>query len=322
MKVYFPSVADSGLSARALLLQDTLEAYFGPRADNADAPVVVEETNQGALDLLVGMRSLSQGYTRHQSLFVGLHCAPRQMTGRNTLICLRPLRDELAIFAERHPDVTALGSGWCRDLLRNFARCIFVDHTHLRASVGFAPWVNMALAPHVPVRLPVSSLSTSTGSKIEVAMFVHDAQPSERVEELTEKLARVAKVKTVMAKTMPADGLKSFANVPIHVHCGYDERQPTPLLTPFDSTVSGIYTIVHDKPENIRGTLRQLLEQRSYATCINNIEEAKRLTQRIADMLSSLKEAGMRFNPEIKRFESLNHKFFENRIQRIEEQVA
>ncbi len=322
MKVYFPSKADDGLSARARLLQDTLKNYFGPRADNADAPVVIEETDPGALSLLLGMRSLSQGYTPHQSLFVGLHCAPRQMTGRNTLICMRPLRDELAMFAERYPEVTTLGSGWCRDLLRNFARCIFVDHTHFRASVGFAPWVNLALAPHVPVRLPVPPLPASAEGEMEVAIFVHDPLLGARGEELVERLGRVAKPRIVTASAPPTDGMMALAHAPVHIHCGYNERQQTPLLTPFDSTVSGVYTVIYDDPTKLRAILRQLLEQRSYATCVNNPDEVHRITRQVADLLSGLKEAGVRFNPEVKRFETLNQKFFENCIQRIEEQVA
>lgn len=319
MRVYFHQGAAT-LSARAALLRQTLKDHFGPRAENSTTLEIADDADAARLELFLGLSGLHTGHGPDVSLFFGLTCAPEQMLGRNFLVCLRPLAEELADFERRFPQLTRESPQWCRDILRNFERCIFVNEADFRASVGFSPWVEMALAANVPVRLPRPRLSHDDHA-LDVAIFVHDAGARDQAAELHRALAAVSQPHLIQLDD-PAELLSRHANSALHIHCGYAEAQDTPLINPFDSIVSGVYCMVYGQPGGLSSVLRQLFELRSYTQCYNSIDDLTRATQKTHERLLGLRESGVRFNPEIKRFETANQQFFEACIHRLEEQLT
>ncbi|MEX0311046.1 MAG: hypothetical protein AB3N17_12480 [Tateyamaria sp.] len=319
MKVYFQA-DDAALPARAGLLLQTLKAHFGPRAENGEALEIVEETGAARLDLLLGLSGLAPSHTSDTTLFFGLGCAPGQMLGENYLVCLRPLTDELLDFEARFPDLAESGPHWCIDVLRNFRRCIFVNESDLRASVGFSPWISLGLAGNVPVSLPRRRLSEESDT-LQVAIFVHDLDCLEDGRQIMDTLPDTVRAHLVVPSD-PVETVRAHASSAIHVHCGYTEAQATPLISPFDSVVNGNYCKVLGLPSDLNAVLRQLFELRSYTqTYATPVETAKACWQ-THEKLRGLREAGLRFNPEIKRFETANQQFFETSIQRLEEQLT
>lgn len=319
MRVYF-NAKQAALPPRSLLLLQSFKDHFGPRSDNSEACVLKDDTAVSRLEVFLGLSGLNTGTTSDTAVFFGLCCAPKQMLGRNFLICLRPLAEELADFEARFAQVAEARPQWCSDILSNFERCIFVNEADLRASVGFSPWVELGLAANVPVRLPRPRLSLEGGG-LDVAIFLHDPDQMQAAQAVHDALPRMVRAHLVQ----PDDSTQfvhRHAASTVHIHCGYDGVQDTPLITPFDSVVSGIYTIMQGEPGGLSKELHQLFDLRSYARCISAPEDIAKSCRQTYEKLLGLQESGVRFNPEIKRFETTNQQFFETCIQHLEEQLT
>ena len=319
MRVHFHA-GHAALSPRAALLLGTLKDHFGPRADNTDTIDIEDDIGAARLDLCLGLSGLTPGYAPDTALFFGLCCAPEHMMGRNFLVCLRPLAEELADFEVRFPQLAEGSANWCRDILRNFERCIFVNEADLRASVGFSPWIELALAANLPVRLPRPRLSRDDHA-LDIAIFVHDPACHEEAEAVRASLPGAARPHLVTVDDT-AETVQQHASSAVHIHCGYSEAHSTPLITPFDSVISGIYCLTHGAATDLSSVLRQLFELRSYTQAYITPDDIGRACANTHEKLLGLRDAGVRFNPEIKRFETANQQFFETCIHRLEEQLT
>lgn len=319
MRVYF-NVTQAALTPRSLLLLQNLKEQFGPRSDNSDAYELKDDTGASRLELCLGISGLNTGYTPDTALFFGLCCAPKQMLGRNFLICLRPLADELAEFEARFPQLARAKPHWCSDIQGNFERCVFINETDLRASVGFSAWIELGLAAHVPVRLSRPRLLQDS-TVLDVAIFVHDPEQLETAQEVQDALPEMVSAHLVLSDDS-AEIVHRHAVSTVHIHCGYDRMKDTPLITPLDNAVSGIYTIMHGDRTKQSAVLSQLFDLRSYAQCLSWPDEIAKCCWQIHEKLLGLHEFGVRLDPEIKCFETVNQQFFETCIQRIEEQLT
>lgn len=316
MNIFRRLGSELSLNLRARLLEKTCLEQFGPRSENAGSFDLAETSDPGALDLLLGLGGLATARNAKSTAFCGLIAAPEQMLGKNVLICLAPLAEELNMLLARHPALGDASGGWCRGVLQAFERCIFLNPSDLRASIGFSPWCDLRLAPHFPIRLDMPVAPSATPP---VYVFAHTQEAARQATGLCETLAPHTRVSVVSHDIGPPQDTIQPGGV--HIHYGYDHRYPVAVLSPFDSIINGNYCHIIDPPDPLDDGLYRALSVRSYAETHTTTDSLVRAVVATIVRIQNISRAGLRFNPEIARYDTMNHQLFDECFAQFDQEL-
>lgn len=309
MQIFRQDASGEATPLRRKLLGDTLFEYLRSRADATEASVMADDLAAGSETLFLGLGALPPKRDAAHRIFLGLTAAPQKMLGRNTLVCLRPLAEELEALAARQPGLAEASAMWCGDVLANFDCCVFVEYSDYRASVGFEPWIPLHMAQGFPVLLGLAPPPKDTPP---VCVFVHSSE-DEVVEDAQTACAALevyGDVIMVTSQTAPPEQVLEPGG--IHLHFGYSRFRTKAVLTPYDSLANGNYCIVFSASEKLSDNLLKHIGLRSYAEVLSDPDDLVSRVRKIKERVSSFNSAGLRFNPEIARFNAMNHQIFES----------
>lgn len=319
MKFYVRGGRTGQRSARSGLLERCLRTHFVPRASNPDATDLQDATEGEPLAGLMGLNAFEPARKPGRGVFVGIAAAPEAMLGENTLVCCNSLPAELAALRTRFPELADAPLSWCRDVLKSFRRCVFLDPADFAESVGFSPWIEMRLVSQFLIRLDEAEEARGAEAAPSVQIFRHGPQAEEDVAALVEELEGLCPVEVFTHDGPAPEGRFSAAD--IHIHCGYTSRGRAAVLTPFDSLANGAYCILLGRAGEMGQDLQQALRPRSYAGVTETPEDALDMVESILDRIEGVRLSGMRFNPEIRRYDTMNHQFFEASFKRLNMQI-
>lgn len=317
MKFYVRGGRTGQRAARSALLEHCLRTHFVPRATNPGKTDLTDATQGEPLSGLMGLNAFETAKKPEQGVFVGISAAPEAMLGDNTLICCNSLPAELAALQTRFPELEKAPLNWCRDVLKSYRRCVFLDPADFAESIGFSPWIEMSLVSQFLVRLEDQEVGDTPPA---VQIFQHGPQAEDDVATLVEDLEGLCPV-TVFTQDSPAAAEGRFSAADIHIHCGYTSRGRAAVLTPFDSLANGAYCIVLGEAGDLDQELQQALRPRSYAEVLETPEDVMDMVDAVLDRIEGVRQSGMRFNPEIKRYDTMNHQFFEASFKRLNMQI-
>lgn len=292
MKVHF-SHATSGQNARALMLAHSLRTLF---TKDAGVQVIDGAAEDTASRLFRDLPAFPPA--PGASAFVGLVNLPAEMLGRNWVICTRPLSAELADFAARNGLDAENAAGWALPLLKNFEAVIFADIAPFNASKGYTPWVPLQVAPNLPVDVVAS---TSDFSKARIALICH--QPVADDASLNQRLSALGEVTVVTAQTPAVTARDALSTANMHVHLGYSPQAEVTGMSPFDSAMNRIYTVLvgdgPDEPAQFGEYISNVMATRTYCSIAHSPAGAIDICQTMIDRFSVMARNNFRINPEL-----------------------
>ncbi|WP_143152768.1 hypothetical protein [Marivita hallyeonensis] len=221
--------------------------------------------------------------------------------GPVTLLLTQSLSAELETFGG--PDAWS-AAGTLPLVLQGYTRAILTDRADVAASVGFAPWIPLALADRFPVEVPVPTVAPDTPPRLLI--FDHGA-PAGQAEVLRRSLhTRDLPLRVVTQDNDPTATSPGLV-ADLHLHLGYGPGRAVAGLSPVDSLLSGAYTLILPAAGLGAGkTLRTLCTGRSYGDLAPNLSELEARAAAMLDRLQAIRSAGERQNPEIARFAAAN----------------
>lgn len=315
---YYSKAPDEQAPLRIRLTEQALRAHFDTVSSAAGVEILDESHDPEAMDLMLALSALEPGNVTDTAVFIGLTCAPEKMLGRNVLVCARPLGEELESLAERYPSLADRASGWMRDVLANYQRCVFVSRSDLAASTAFAPWIELDLVSQFPLTLPAGPTLVSP---MPVQIFLHDPDMAGAAEAMRAALAPKTEV-TIVSSDTPTPALQDFDTGAIHVHCGYSKARQAVAIAPEDSVANGLYCLMVGDWRPLGGALVNAIKERSYAEFLDDPTAAVRAIEAILDRIEGLARSGLRLNPEIRRFAIMNHQLVEQAAADLDKKVA
>ena len=301
---------------RELLLRDALvqtleELVPGIGVEHgADDPAV--------LDGLERLSALPQGRQADPLLSVGL-VAHRDLPGaRAFLICTRPLAAELEAFARRRFGAASDPGDWVPGILALFDRIVFLDRFDLAESLGFAAWAKLTLADRFPLRIEARR---GMEGPVRVLAIDHDGTAAERLNALGDQCRmEVLDPAAAAAEKTPSEALSAD----IHVHLGYSSHARA-VVTPFDSILGGVYTVVRPADEGkqiiLGDRLKALIAERSYACIAEPGTDLAGIVAGVVRRVATIRRSGAHANPETARFQRSNDDLLAERIGAFREQV-
>lgn len=300
MLIHLPDPGSQSLSLRGRLLGQSLRAHLQRRGATLVAPVP-RQTGARAVQDSMTLAALPPRPHARPTVSLGLGLPEALRHGPATLLLTQSLGAELESFGGPGAWDAA---GTLPLVLQGYSRAVLTDRADVAGSVGFAPWIPLALADRVPVQVALPALGPATAPRI--LLFDHGA-PAGQAEVLRRALGDLDVA--LRSVTHDSDHATMGAGLvaDLHLHLGFGPDRPVAGLSPFDSLLSGAYTLILPAPEHGAGkTLRALCAARSYGDLAPSLSEMNARARFFLDRLTAIRAAGEAQNPELARFAALN----------------
>jgi hypothetical protein len=298
MLIHLPTPDSQSLTLRARLLDRALRAHLHRRGDRLLPPVPRRTGPQAVADTVTRAALPPRPHAPDvASLGLGLPDALRD--GPATLLLTQPLSAELETFGGPNAWDRA---GTLPLVLQGYSRAIVTDRAAVAGSVGFAPWIPIALADGFPVDAPRPTPDT------RILILDHGA-PAGQAEVLHRALLPLGLPLTRLSHdSAPAD---TAPGADLHLHLGFGPDRPVAALSPTDSLLSGAYSLVLPAPGHGAGkTLRALCAARSYGDLAPSLSELETRARTLLDRITAIRASGSSQttgqNPELARFAAAN----------------
>jgi hypothetical protein len=308
MLIHLPTQDSQSLTLRGRLLDRALRAHLQRRGDIL-LPCVPCQTGPQAIADTATLAALPPRPHAPQVASLGLGLPHALQHGPATLLLTQPLSAALETFGGPGAWETA---GTLPLVLQGYARALLTDRADVAASVGFAPWLPLALADGFPVDAPNPTSDT------RILILDHGA-PTGQAEVLRRALQALGlPLLSITHDSVPTDTAPS---ADLHLHLGYGADRPVAGLSPTDSLLSGAYTLILPAPGHGAGkALRALCAARSYGDLAPSLSELETRARAMLDRLTAIHAAGtgtgtgtgqntgqnMDQNPERARFAAAN----------------
>ena len=298
MLVHTPTPGTQGQSLRGRLLAQALRSHLQRRGHRL-APSVPRETGPNAVQDALTLAALPPRPHAPHTVSLGLGLPQALAQGPATLLLTQSLFAELETFG---------GSGaWSAAgtlplILQGYSRAILTERADMAASVGFAPWIPLALADRFPLQATLPNGAPDAPPRILI--LDHNAPPGQA--DVLHRAFNGTPTRIARPDSDHADmGAGLIAD--LHLHLGFGEGRAITALSPVDSLLSGAYTLVLPAEGAAAGqTLRGLCAGRSYVDLAPNLSELERRARTMLDRLHAIRRSGDRQNPETARFAALN----------------
>lgn len=298
MLIHLPTLDSQSLTLRGRLLDRALRAHLLRRGDRLLLPVPRRTGPQAVADTAT-LAALPPRPHAPQVASLGLGLPEALRHGPATLLLTQTLCAELETFGGPNAWDTA---GTVPLVLSGYARAIVTDRADVAGSVGFAPWLPLALADGFPVDAPQPSAAADMRARILI--LDHGAPPGQ-ADVLRRALQPLGLPLHSLAQgSAPTDTAPS---ADLHLHLGYGADRPVTGLSPTDSLLSGAYTLVLTAPGHAAGkALRALCAARSYGDLAPSLSELEARAHSFLNRLDAIRASGTSRNPELARFAAQN----------------
>ncbi len=294
MLIHLPTQDSQSLTLRGRLLDRALRAHLLRRGDRL-LPPVPRCTGPEAVADTATLAALPPRPHAPQVASLGLGLPEALRHGPATLLLTQPLCAELETFGGPNAWDAA---GTLPLILSGYARAIVTDRADVAGSVGFAPWLPLALADGFPVDAPRPTPDT------RILILDHGA-PAGQAEVLHRALQPLGLPLTRLSHD--SDPTDTAPSADLHLHLGYGADRPVTGLSPTDSLLSGAYTLVLTAPGHAAGkALRALCAARSYGDLAPSLSELEARAHSFLDRLAAIRASGTSRNPELARFAAQN----------------
>jgi len=298
MRVHTPTPGTQAQSLRGRLLAQALRSHLQRRGHTL-APAVPRCTGAQAVQDTLTLAALPPRPHARDTVSLGLGLPQALEQGPATLLLTQSLFAELETFGG--PNAWS-AAGTLPLVLHGYSRAILTDRADVAASVGFAPWIPLALADRFPVQATLPGRAQDAPARI---LILDHGAPAGQAEVLRRafpdrpvRIARPDSDHADMGAGLTAD---------LHLHLGFGEGRAITALSPFDSLLSGAYTLVLPAEGMGAGqTLRGLCSGRSYVDLAPNLSELETRARTMLGRLHAIRQSGDRQNPETARFAALN----------------
>lgn len=172
MLIHLPTLDSQSLTLRGRLLDRALRAHLLRRGDRLLPPVPRRTGPQAVADTAT-LAALPPRPHAPQVASLGLGLPEALRHGPATLLLTQPLCAELETFVGPGAWEAA---GTLPLVLQAYARAIVTDRADVAGSVGFAPWLPLALADGFPVDAPQPS--TTPDRRACILILDHGAPPA------------------------------------------------------------------------------------------------------------------------------------------------
>ena len=299
MLIHVPDPASQSLSLRGRLLGQSLRTHLQRRGDTLLPPVPRRTGTQAVRDTLARAAMPPRPHARAEAS-LGLGLPDALANGPAILLLTRSLCAELETFGTpqdwQHAGTLPL-------LLQGYSRALLTDRADVAASVGFAPWITLALADRFPVSAP---LPTGTDPAPRILLLDHGA-PKGQAEVLRRALADTACPLRIVTHDSDHAAMGAGLVADLHLHLGYGPDRAVAAFSPYDSLLSGAYTLVLPATGLGAGQiLRALCAARSYGDLAPGLSELETRTRLMLARLRAIRAAGDGQNPERARFAAAN----------------
>lgn len=298
MLVHTPTPGTQSQNLRGRLLAQALRSHLQRRGHTL-APAVPRETGAQAVQNSLTLAALPSRPHAPQTLSLGLGLPQALAQGPATLLLTQSLYAELETFGGANAYTAA---GTLPLLLQGYTRAILMDRADVAASVGFAPWLPLALADRFPVT--ATRPKPADDSPPRVLILDHGAPTGQA--EVLRRAFRDIPVRIVRADSDHADmGAGLIAD--LHLHLGFGPDRAITAFSPFESLLSGAYTLVLPADGHGAGkTLRGLCAGRSYVDLAPTLSALRTKAHTMLGRLQAIRQSGDRQNPETARFAAAN----------------
>ncbi|MFP7572496.1 hypothetical protein [Marivita sp. S2033] len=189
-------------------------------------------------------------------------------------------------------------------VLQGYSRAILTDRADVAGSVGFTPWITLALADRFPV---TATLPDDTGDSPPRILLLDHGAPAGQAGVLRRALSDLDMRLRLITPESDHAAMGAGLVADLHLHLGYGPGRSVTGLSPFDSLLSGAYTLVLPAQGLGAGPdLRALCAARSYGDLAPGLSELEARTRTMLARLHAIRSAGARHNPERARFAAQN----------------
>jgi hypothetical protein len=302
MLIHLPDPGSQSLSLRGRLLAQALRAHLQRRGDTLVAPVP-RQTGIRAVQDTATRAALPATPHAPQVATLGLGLPQALRHGPATLLLTQPLCAELETFGG--PDAWQ-AAGTLPLVLQGYSRAILTDRADVADSVGFAPWIPLALADGFPVTATLPALRIGDGAAPRILLLDHGA-PRGQADVLRRALADLPCPLRSVSHSSDHATMGAGLVADLHLHLGFGPDRPVAGLSPFDSLLSGAYTLVLPAPGLGAGpALRSLCAARSYGDLAPGLSELETRARAFLGRLGAIRSTGESQNPELARFATQN----------------
>ncbi|MCK0151970.1 hypothetical protein MWU54_18140, partial [Marivita sp. S6314] len=285
---------------RGRLMAQALRSHLHRRG-HVLAPSVPRATGARAVQDALTLAALPPRPHAPHTVSLGLGLPQALAQGPATLLLTQALSAELETFGG--PNAWS-AAGTLPLVLQGYSRAILMDRADVAASVGFAPWIPLALADRFPVTAPLPGGTPETPPRILI--LDHNA-PTGQAEVLRGALHDLDAAIRIAAPDSDHAGMGAGLTADLHLHLGFGEDCAITAFSPFDSLLSGAYTLVLPADGHGAGqTLRSLCAGRSYVDLAPNLSELEARARTMTGRLHAIRHSGDRQNPETARFAAAN----------------
>lgn len=300
MLIHTPDPGSQSLSLRGRLLAQALRAHLQRRGHRL-VPPVPRRTGARAVQDTVALAALPPRPHAPACAALGLGLTEALRHGPATLLLTQSLSAELESFGGPEAWTAA---GTLPLVLQGYARAILTDRADVAGSVGFAPWIPLALADRFPVDVPLPAPGTTEPARI---LLLDHGAPAGQAEVLRRALSDLDL--PLRRVTHDSDHATMGAGLvaDLHLHLGYGPDRPLAGISPFDSLLAGAYTLVLPAPGHGAGqALRALCAGRSYGDLAPDLSGIEARARTMLTRLAAIRAGGEGQNPERSRFAGPN----------------
>jgi hypothetical protein len=301
MLIHAPDPGSQDLTLRGRLLSQSLRAHLQRRGDTL-LPPVPRQTGRRAVQDTLTLAAMPARAHRQVAVSIGLGLPDALQTGPALLLLTQSLCAELETFGTPE-DWQAAGT--LPLVLSGYSRAILCDRADVAESVGFAPWIALALADRVPVDAPVpATLAADTPPRI---LLLDHGAPAGQAGVLRRALGDLDCQLRIVTRDSDFATMGAGLMADLHLHLGYGPDRPVTGFSPFDSLLSGAYTLVLPAPGHGAGqVLRSLCAGRSYGDLAPSLSELEARARMMLARIRAIRVAGDSQNPELARFAAVN----------------
>jgi hypothetical protein len=233
---------------------------------------------------------------------IGLGLPEALTTGPALLLLTQSLCAELETFGTSE-DWQAAGT--LPLVLSGYSRAILTDRADVAGSVGFAPWIALSLADRFPVTAPLpTGLPPDAAPRI---LLLDHGAPDGQAEVLRRALRDLDCPLRLITRNSDHASMGAGLVADLHLHLGFGPDRPVAAFSPYDSLLSGAYTLVLPAEGHGAGqALRSLCAGRSYGDLAPSLSELENRARMMLARIRAIRTAGDSQNPELARFAAAN----------------
>lgn len=300
MLIFTSTVGSQAQSLRGRLLSQSLRRHLHRRG-NTLVPACPRQTGAQAVQDTLTLAALPPRPHARQTVSLGLGLPQALEHGPATLLLTQSLCAELETFGGPGAWTAA---GTLPLVLQGYSRAILLERADVAASVGFAPWIPLALADRFPVQATLPNGAPGTPPRILI--LDHGAPPGQG-DVLRRALAGSGLPTRLISPDHDHGEIGAGLIADLHLHLGFGQGGAVTAFSPFDSLLSGAYTLI--LPARGMGAgkaLRGLCEGRSYVDLAPSLSELEARARTMLARLHAIRQSGDMQNPEIARFAGAN----------------